>query len=207
MIDTKLRSRCDDGGDKRRTAAGRPAGRDRGGRNVPRRARRCPARAADPIAARAGGRRPRHRRSAVGTGQRGAVARANRPGGHRHQPDGAGTRPVVDRAGADVPAHGGRVGGRRAIPVGDSAVVRPSRCSCGGGTCGAAVQPRKRCAAAGLGGVDAIIATVLVATLELNLVAAGVVVLAYRLASGGVFVFAGGLVVAGLAVDDEPGDG
>lgn len=47
----------------------------------------------------------------------------------------------------------------------------------------------------------------LVATLELNLVAAGVVVLAYRLASGGVFVFAGGLVVAGLAVDDEPGDG
>lgn len=61
---------------------------------------------------------------------------------------------------------------------------------------------------AGLGGVDATLATVLVATLGLNLVAAGVVVLAYRLASDGVFVLAGGLVVVGrAAVGGEPADG
>ena len=61
---------------------------------------------------------------------------------------------------------------------------------------------------AGLGGVDATLATVLVATLGLDLVAAGVVVLAYRLASDGVFVLVGGLVVAGrAAVGGDPADG
>ena len=47
---------------------------------------------------------------------------------------------------------------------------------------------------AGLGGVDATLGTVLVAALALDPVAAGIVVLAYRLASDGVIVLVGGLL-------------
>lgn len=49
---------------------------------------------------------------------------------------------------------------------------------------------------AGLGGVDATLGTVLVAALALDPVAAGIVVLAYRLASDGVIVLVGGLLTA-----------
>ena len=47
---------------------------------------------------------------------------------------------------------------------------------------------------AGLGGVDATLGPVLVAALALDPVAAGIVVLAYRLASDGVIVLVGGLL-------------